>query len=265
MGGYLVTGAAGGMGKAIADTLIGAGHEVWGIDRKQMAEKPGFHPVIADLCDITEVENARDTIRREAEALDGVIHTAGVYDLDSLAEMPEENFIRDFNINVFAAYRVNKTFLPLLKAKGRIVIITNELAMQHPLPFTGIYGITKTALDQYAAALRMELQLLGHPVIVIRPGAVRTGMIPESCRKLDVFYENTKLYHTNAERFRRIVNRVEARNIPPEKIAELILKALNARRPRIVYKINRNPMLILLNILPEGIQLRIIRKILMNG
>ena len=73
------------------------------------------------------------------------------------------------------------------------------------------------------------------------------------------------LYHTNAERFRRIVNRVEARNIPPEKIAELILKTLNARRPRIVYKINRNPMLILLNILPEKTQLRIIRKILMNG
>ena len=38
---------------------------------------------------------------------------AGVYDLNSLVEMPEEDFVRDFNVNLFGMFRVNRQFLPV--------------------------------------------------------------------------------------------------------------------------------------------------------
>ena len=65
-------------------------------------------------------------------------------------------------------------------------------------------------------------------------------------------------------RFRRIVNSVEAKHVPPEKIAGRVEKALTARRPQYTYNVNRNPLLRLLNLLPKRLQVAIIRGILKN-
>ncbi|MBO7657905.1 MAG: SDR family NAD(P)-dependent oxidoreductase, partial [Clostridia bacterium] len=143
-----------------------------------------------------------------------------------------------------------------------VVIVTSELAPLPPLPFTGIYAITKAALDRYADALRMELQLTGKKVIVLRPGAVKTGMLPVSVKKLEDFCANTKTYKVSSERFKKVVERVESRNVPPEKIASVIKKALEARHPKNVYTINRNPLLLLYGAMPRRLRLWAIRKIL---
>ena len=257
MANYLITGACGGMGSAVRRRLEREGHRVWGIDCAADGAV-----IAADITDPAQLQAAFERIEREAGALDGLIHTAGVYDLNSLAEMPEADFIRDFNVNLFGMFRVNRLFLPLLRERGRIVIVSSELAPLHPLPFTGVYAVTKTAVEQYAAALRMELQLLGHPVVVVRPGAVKTGMLPVSAGKLERFVAATKLYPCNAARFQRIVDRVEARSVAPERIAAVIGRALAVPRPRLVYCVNRNPLLLLLNALPKRMQLLIVRTIL---
>ena len=140
--------------------------------------------------------------------------------------------------------------------------LTSELAPLDPLPFTGIYAVTKSALDKYAYSLRMELQLLGICVSVIRAGAVDTGMLGVSTRELDRFCANTKLYSCNAKRFKGIVGSVEARRVPPEKIAAKAYAILTKRSPRFAYCINRNPLLLLLNALPKRLQLWAIRQVL---
>ena len=81
--------------------------------------------------------------------------------LIALVEMSEERFSRIFDINLFGLYRLNKEFLPLLKKGSKIVITSSELAPLDPLPFTGIYAITKAAVEKYAYSLRMEMNLLG--------------------------------------------------------------------------------------------------------
>lgn len=159
-------------------------------------------------------------------------------------------------------YRVNKIFTPILNRGGRIVIITSELAPLDPLPFTGIYAVTKAALERYAYSLRMEVNLLDISVSVIRPGAVNTGLLGDSVRALDRFCDNTKLYHCNADKFRKIVDRVETRNIAPEVIAEKVCKALGSCHPKFVYNVNRNILLRLLNLLPDVLQTAVIKRIL---
>ncbi len=262
MANYLITGASGGMGAALCRRLVREGHRVWGLDRTPPGEKGAWTFVPADVTDSASLEAAFARVQREAGKLDGVVHTAGIYDLNSLVEMPEADFLRDFDVNVFGVFRVNRLFLPLLGEKGRILIVTSELAPLEPLPFTGVYAVTKAALDRYAAALRMELQLLGHPVIVVRPGAVKTGMLPVSTEKLDRFCAETKLYSLSAGRFRGIVDRVEARNVPPETLAALMVRALTVPRPRPVYYVNRNPLLLLFRLLPPRLRLWVIRRIL---
>ncbi len=258
----LVTGAAGGMGKAVCRLLTDSGYGVWGLDIAPEEAACPWHYIQTDLSDTEAVKKACLQVRKEAGALYALVHMAGIYDLNSLVEMSEEAFRRIFEVNLFAAYRVNREFLPLLHSGGRIILTTSELAPLDPLPFTGIYGITKTALEKYAYSLRMELQLLGYQVCVLRPGAVQTGLLSVSTKRLEDFCESTELYPCNAKRFRKIVDRVEARNIPPEKIAARILKILRSAKPRYVYNINRNPLLRFLNLLPDRMQTAIIHRIL---
>jgi NAD(P)-dependent dehydrogenase (short-subunit alcohol dehydrogenase family) len=182
--------------------------------------------------------------------------------LDSLIEMDSTDFVRMFAVNVQGAFLVNKTFMPMLGTGSRILITTSELAPLDPLPFTGIYAVTKAALDKYAYSLRMELQLIGISVSVLRAGAVDTGMLGVSVNALDRFCQKTQLYACNAKRFRTIVNGVEARCIPTEALAGKVLRILRARKPAFAYSINRNPLLLLLNVLPKRLQLFAIRMIL---
>ena len=189
---------------------------------------------------------------------------AGMYDLGSLVEMSEEQFLRIFDINVFSIYRLNKIFLPLLKEKGKIIVVSSELAPLDPLPFTGIYGITKTTIEKYAYSLRMELQLIDKQVVVIRPGAVNTSLLDVSTTRIDRFEKETELYKYNASKFKEITNKVESRKIPPSKIANLAYKISLKKKPKYIYKINRNPLLLLLNALPQKTQNWIIKKILLS-
>jgi len=262
MANYVVTGACGGMGSAICRLLTDRGHRVWGLDRLPAKAGESWTHIPADLTDTGSLQDALQRVRAEAGELDGIVHAAGVYDLNSLVEMPEEDFLRDFDVNLNGMFRVNRLFVPLLRGGGRIVMISSELAPLRPLPFTGIYAVTKTAVEQYAAALRMELQLLGHPVIVVRPGAVKTDMLPASTEKLARFCASTELYSCNAARFRGIVDSIESRSVPPEKLADVVGKALTVSRPKLTYCVNRNPLLLLFSALPARLQLWLIRKLL---
>lgn len=258
----VISGVSGGMGQRTAEKFINEGYEVFGLDLKTPREMEGLHFISTDLTSLDEVQAAFQAVCSQTDGVDAIIHMAGIYDLNSLVEMGEEEFTRIFNVNLFSQYRINKTFLPLLKKGGRIIITSSELAPLDPLPFTGIYGITKTAVEKYAYSLRMELQLLGISVIVLRPGAIDTGLLDVSTKRLDDFCNNTKLYSCNAERFKKIVDSVESKKVPTERIADLAYKAAVAKRPKLVYTINRNPLLLLLNVLPDRMQNWIIKKIL---
>ncbi|MBO5223381.1 MAG: SDR family NAD(P)-dependent oxidoreductase [Clostridia bacterium] len=258
----LVTGACGGMGKAVCERLKNNGYTVFALDRKSIEAQENIIPVICDITDENAVISAFEQVKSQTDELYAILHFSGIYTLNSLLEIGEEEFVRTFDVNLFGVYRINKIFLPLLKSGSRIVITTSELAPLSPLPFTGLYAVSKSALDKYAYSLRMEVQLLGISVSVLRPGAVKTDMLPVSTKALDNFCENTTLYSCNAKRFRKIVDSVEARNITPDKIADKTAKILGSKKPKQVYKINRNPLLLMLNILPKRLATFIIKKIL---
>lgn len=258
----LVTGACGGMGQAAVEALSGSGYCVIAMDKVLPEQKENVIPIQADITDMQSLQSAFEQICTITDSLYAIIHFAGIYILDSLVEIDEEEFTKTFDINVFGPYRINKVFLPLLKPGSRIILTTSELAPLDPLPFTGLYAVTKSTLDKYAYSLRMELQLLGIRVVVLRPGAVHTGMLQVSMDGLDRFCLKTLLYACNARRFRRIVQSVEARNIEPARIARKVGTILSKKRPAYVYKINRNPLLLLLNILPGRMQTWIIKQVL---
>ena len=257
----IVTGAAGGMGSAVCKRLAHEGYRVFALDIKEVK----FRGVKSFCCDVTNVESlkkVRNEVMKYTKKIDCIVHTAGIYDLDALSEIDDERFRRIFEINVFGVYRINKLFLPYMTAGGRITIITSELAPLNPLPFTGIYAVTKSALEKYAYSLRSELALRKIHVSVVRPGAVDTGLLNVSTTALDRFVNNTKYFKPNAKRFYDIVNSVESKAVPPQKIAMLVSESLSAKRPRFVYNINRNSLLRIMSALPDHLQQDILKLIL---
>lgn len=258
----LITGATGGMGKATCEYFLKNGYNVFGLDRR--IENP-INGVTYFECDVTSEANVflvYQTIKSQVDHIDLIIHLAGIYMLDSLVEINELRFKKIFDVNVFGVYRINRIFKPLLFKESRIIIVTSELANLDPLPFTGIYAITKGALEKYAYSLRMELQLLNIDVTTLRAGAVETSLLGDSTSELDKFVTNTKLYECNAKNFNNIVNSVESKAVKPIKIAKKLFKISSKNKTKFAYKINNNFLLKLLNFLPRKLQFFIIRKIL---
>ncbi len=259
----VVTGALGGMGKEVC-TNLKKNYKVFALDLniEEVFEKDDITYIPCDVTEKGSVIKARTIVEKEANEIYAIVHTAGIYDLDSLVEMDENRFKKIVEVNFIGAFVVNKNFFPLLNKGSRIVMISSELAPLDPLPFTGIYAVTKSALEKYAHSLRAELALKGIFVSLVRPGAVKTQMLGASTDALDKFCDNTTLYPVNAKRFRQIVDSVENKNVSPEKIAVRIEKALKAKRPKFIYNLNRNFLLRLLSILPKGMQVAILKNIL---
>ena len=157
----LITGAASGIGAQSAALFAANGHRVYGID---VSPCPAIEGVTSYKADITCAE-ALSKIKNELESrdiiIDIIINVAGVHTMASLAEDDIAHMKRVVEINLVGAITVNRIFHSLLAERGRIVIVTSEVAPLAPMPFNGLYNVTKTALDCYAQALRQDIGLIG--------------------------------------------------------------------------------------------------------
>jgi len=259
----LITGGAGGIGRAASAYFSQKGWKVYSCDVvAQESVDENIVPVLMDIRSAESVAAARAIVEADTDRLDAIVNLAGIYIMDSLVEVPEEDFIRMFDINVNGAYRVNKQFLPLVKNGGRIIIITSELSGLDPLPFNGIYNITKTTLGAYAHSLRLELALLDVPVITIRPGPVNTKLLDDSFSSMERMCVNTRLYKTNAVQFHHIMKKATGKPITPEKLAGMIYRAAVASHPRASYTIGAGLALRLFSALPANTQAALLKKLL---
>lgn len=259
----LITGGAGGIGHAASAYFSQKGWKVYSCDiEPHYPEEENIVPVVMDVRNMESIAAARALVEADTDHLDAVVNLAGIYIMDSLIEMPEEDFIRIFDINVNGVYRVNKEFLPLVKNGGRIIIITSELSLLDPLPFNGIYSITKTTLETYAHSLHLELALIDVPVITIRPGAVDTKLLGESFSSMEKMCGKTRLYRSNALKFHHIMKKALGKPMLPEKLAATIYRAATAPHPRATYTVGAELGLRLFSALHTNTQAMLLKKLL---
>ena len=258
----LITGAASGIGRAAADWFLDRGHIVFGIDIKPGAERENYHGFTADITDETSLLRVKEYICEKGIVLDAMLNIAGRHMMASLVESDYAAMKSVVDINLSGTMLVNRVFHECLAPTGRILIVTSEVAGFDPMPFNGLYNVTKTALDSYAQALRQELNLIGQKVITIRPGAVETPLCNASMKATQDLADTTVLYQKQAKRFCGIASRFMGKPITAGKLAALIYKATTAKHPRLIYHKHRNIGLVLLNILPKRWQCAVIKWLL---
>jgi len=161
----LVTGAASGIGRAIADRLAGAGYEVAALD-------------IAEL-DVSDPA-AWARVQQGLERLDVACLNAGVITgASSVAELTDEQYRRILGANVGGTVFGVRALLPALEAAGGQVVVTASLAGLMPMPNDPIYAGTKHFLVGFVRSVAPQLAARGVSINAVCPGIVDTPLLGE--------------------------------------------------------------------------------------
>jgi short-subunit dehydrogenase len=181
----LVTGATGGLGRAICTALAERGATLVLSARKAdeldaLAESlPGDHrTVVADLA----LDGAAERLVSEAGDLDVLVANAGVSGTGRLDDFPGEDLSRTVRVNLEAPMRMARMVAPLMaeKGEGHLVFIAS-LAGKAASPHSSLYNATKFGLRGFALGLRTDLARNGVGVSVVSPGFVReAGLFAKS-------------------------------------------------------------------------------------
>ncbi|MCS4484316.1 SDR family oxidoreductase [Gleimia sp. 6138-11-ORH1] len=172
----LVTGATGGIGRAICSELAEDTHLlVGGRDPEKVTELvaslPSAEPFIVDLTDESALENACAQISE----LDGLIHNAGIAFVKSVLETSHTDWEQMFALNVISTADLTRQLLPVLrKAKGQVIFINSGAGLKAS-PGWAAYAASKFALRAFADSLREEERGKVR-VSSIHPGRVDTQM-----------------------------------------------------------------------------------------
>ncbi|WP_120320014.1 SDR family oxidoreductase [Catellatospora citrea] len=178
-----VTGAARGIGMAIATRLAGAGANVVLGDRdvpaltRAAAALPGSLPVELDVTDQAGMDAFLDRAEEAFGPVDVLVNNAGVMWVGPFAQEPAQAARRQFDVNVHGVRHGFLAAAPRMRARGRgqIVIIASAASRISP-PGEATYAATKHAVYGYAAAVRHELRGTGVQVSLVMPAVVETEL-----------------------------------------------------------------------------------------
>ena len=258
----LITGVSSGIGLKTKEYFLKNGYYVIGLDIVESSEEENFKFFKTDITNEQDVENVSNYLKEEQLELESIINIAGIHKMASLVENSYEELKKVIDINLLGPMLINNKLHKYLKPIGKIIIVTSEVAGFDPLPFNGLYSISKIALENYAQALRQELNLLNQKVITIMPGAIETPLQGGSLEDTSKLSDNTVLYKEQSKKFLKITKKFMGVPLKPEKLAKVIYKVTIKRKNKLTYKVHRNIGLVLLSILPKRIQCAIIKKIL---
>jgi len=180
---WLITGVSSGLGRAIAEAALAAGHVVVGTLRKPdqfaafEALAPGrAHALALDVTDAQAVGPAVDAAVALAGGLDVVVNNAGYGLVGAVEELTEAEAAREMDTNFFGVFRVVKAAIPHLKARGGGAIINiGSVAGARGFPGMGLYCASKFAVAGLSQALAKELAPFDIRVTVVEPGGFRTN------------------------------------------------------------------------------------------
>ena len=212
----VVTGASGGIGRAIAVALSRQGARICALGRNPVAlaetiaaarvysEASGFKVDLAVELDLQTLQRHLE----EAGSLDILIHSAGVIHQNEMEHADIEDLDLQYSINVRAPYQLTKRLLPqLTAARGQIVFINSSAGLTAKRANIGQYAATKHALKAIAESLREEVNPKGIRVLSLYLGRTATPM------QAAIFQQEGRAYHPEAL-------------MQPEDVASIVIHAL---------------------------------------
>jgi NAD(P)-dependent dehydrogenase (short-subunit alcohol dehydrogenase family) len=242
-GTVLVTGASTGIGEAAALHLKELGFDsVAAVRKEEDAERlrsQGLRTVKLDVADSGSIAAAREELGDGPLA--GLVNNAGIAVAGPLEFMPLDQLRLQLEVNVVGQVAVIQQFLPALRAGGGRIVNLSSIGGRVALPLLSPYNASKFALEGISDSLRRELYGQGVDVILIEPGGVKTPIWNKSNEAANELQqqmppEAERLYGKMIDAVRRATIEIaREKGIEPREVAEVIGRALTAKRPRTRY------------------------------
>lgn len=221
----IVTGASAGIGRATAVALARWGANVVITARREerlaqlAADLDGYDGrylvIPGDIQDETFAQTLIAQTIAEFGRLDVLINNAGRGHRSLLAEMPLADARTILNTNFLGLMAATQAAVAHMKQQGYGQIINvSSIVGQRPLPYSGLYAASKTAVNFFSRALRMELRADNITVTIVYPGVTETE------------FSQAKLGQSGG-------NRLGLRGIPAERVGEAIVKAIRYGRTEV--------------------------------
>lgn len=226
---WFITGISSGIGQALAQVVMEAGHFVIGTFRKgeQVATFNAQNPdqglaIKLDVTQKVDIEKAYHIIQERFGRIDVLVNNAGVGIAGAIEETSDAEVRQVFDANFFGALDITRTFLPLFRQQGtgHIIQISSHGGIKAFAGF-GIYNASKFALEGFSEALAQEVAPLGIKVSIVEPGPFRTkfagsGFILAETEIAD--------YTDTSGKFRQLIKGVDGKQEgDPQKAAQAIL------------------------------------------
>jgi NAD(P)-dependent dehydrogenase (short-subunit alcohol dehydrogenase family) len=268
----LVTGASTGIGAAIAESLAKNGYAVFAGVRDDAAAASietvagDVRAIRLDVTDAAAIAAAVETLAASGLPLAGLVNNAGISVAGPTERLPIDAWRKQFEVNLFGQIAMTQAFIPALRAsKGRAIFI-GSIAGRLAVPFLGPYSASKFALRAAVDSLRVELAPSGIAVALIQPGAVKTpiwqkGRAGRDAMVAEMGANATAGYDDAVEALVRATHDSEAKGIPPEDVAKVVLEALTVKKPRAHYLVGADARIqALLSRLPANVSDALLRK-----
>jgi short-subunit dehydrogenase len=242
-----IAGASAGIGAALAESLA---KQFSGIrliltarrqDRlEQVADRcrqTGADVLVipCDLSDLTQVQALARKIIEKCDRIDALINNAGYGQMGPIELISPEAAKHQFAVNFHAPLTLIQALIPVMRQQGggRIINISS-LGGRMAFPGGGLYSCSKFALEALSDVLRMELTGFNIQTIVVEPGPVVTEFFKVASEKVHQFSLDSEhnLYQPVIEKIDAIDRQLSVLGWTPEKVANVIIKALRDRHPR---------------------------------
>jgi NAD(P)-dependent dehydrogenase (short-subunit alcohol dehydrogenase family) len=257
--GVLITGCSSGIGRATAIHLARRGFTVFATVRKQadaeslrgLNEASGTTPTLIPICplDLTRLEQIPDMMetvtkeleRRGKEGLYALINSAGGGSVAPIELMDLDGFRTELQARVLGSVAMVQACLPMIRrARGRIVWIVTPATL--PTPYVTSIHACDFAVSCIARTLEIELKPWKIPNIMIRCGGAKTAASLRTDAELEASFktwppERSALYEPALRQWQGDMAEFDAKRTEPERVAEVVFKALCAQEPERRYSI----------------------------
>lgn len=237
----LVTGASSGIGEATARAFLERGWTVHAAARRteimeSLAEE-GAHVHFLDLADETSIGDLVSRLGKEAGSLDAIVNNAGIGVYGSVEEVPMNEARRQFEVNLFGIARLTQLILPVMReARSGTIVNISSIGGRVYTPMGAWYHASKHALEGWSDCLRLEVAPFGIRVVIVEPGAIETEFAEIAIAPLLERSEGGP-YADFARKMATATRRayLDKKASPPDLIAGIIVKAVEANRPKTRY------------------------------
>ena len=214
---------------------------------EQLRER-GVVPIRMDVTDEASMVDGVNAIIDAEGRIDVLINNAGYGYMGAIENVTIAEAKRQLEVNVFGLARLTQLVLPYMRKQhsGRI-INTSSVAGKAVIPFGGWYNVSKYSVEALSDALRIEVKPFGIQVCLIEPGGIKTDWGIIAADNL----QNSSLgtdYETSGLNMARLLRRGYTSNFlsNPKRVAKAITRAVNARKPRIRYRLGAGSGLIVI-------------------